>query len=177
MRVVIGVLSAVLAVGGCGKSESKKGPDPSESPPTPSDSAVPDDFKVIHSFGPVQAESAPFTHIEVKRGTDGYTIAERQERQGLDSDRPVDAPRSRALTDEEVQALWRVVEAKFLPLEQDTYDDPTVMDGGTASIEVTAGGKTRNVRVSNADVPGFKAVSGALIGLARTAKPATPPTP
>lgn len=179
MQKILGLATAVAVLGiaaaGCkdedGASPGKPAGDNKEPPADTTRPSVPEDFALRYVAGPVHADWGDELDITLAADDKGgfallRTASEprRGSRPGWKrTSEPVPVPRDKVL------AIYQeVVRQRFFELN-DTYRSPTAMDGNTMSLEVTANGKTKQVRVTNTEVPQVSAILALL--------PPPPPPP
>ncbi|MEE8167932.1 MAG: hypothetical protein V3T58_03555 [Candidatus Hydrothermarchaeales archaeon] len=115
---------------------------------------IPDDFEVVYSS---QALYVPWGGFSYHIYRDGFVIYH-SDYGHLTKDFREDLA-TFVLTGEELFSIYRsILDNDFFGLDE-YYTDPTVVDGGTTFLNVTADNKTHQVWVQNADVPSFNAVT------------------
>jgi len=136
----------------------------------PESVSVPSDFEITYTSGPLHAEWGGGVTITAKANG---TVTERE--QGRPSSRgmrPEEKVTTYRLSQKEVSQLYaQVVACRFFELK-DRYWNQRIMDGGSRSLKVVAGGRTHNVTTYYYIVNRFNRLADLLLEICRPAREA-----
>ena len=134
---------------------------------------VPDDFEVEYSAGPCHVDWGPVHYVTIRRaagaGGDPAFEAVRWTLtyvRGSAAAPPVKAVTGKsAVPPEKALELYReICWQRFFGMRE-RYYDPRIIDGGGATLTVTAGGRKKTVHVSNTRVRAFDRIAAAIARL------------
>ncbi len=137
----------------------------------PQSVSVPPDFEITYAAGPLHADWGGGVSITVQ--ANGRVTEKEQARPASRGVRPDEKITTYRLTQNEVKRIYaQVVACRFFELK-DRYWNEKIRDGGSHSLRVTAGGKSRAVTTYYYIVERFNRITDLLLGICRTAREAS----
>jgi len=137
----------------------------------PQSVSVPPDFEITYASGPLHADWGGGVAITVQ--ANGKVTEKEQARPAQRGARPEEKITTYAITKDEVKRLYaQVVGCRFSELK-DRYWNERIRDGGSQSLRVTAGGKSRAVTTYYYVVERFNRIADLLLAICRPAREAS----
>jgi hypothetical protein len=137
----------------------------------PQSLSVPPDFEIAYASGPLHADWGGGVTITVQAY--GRVTEKEQTQPARRGAHPDEKVTTYVITQDEVKRLYaQVVACRFFELK-DRYWNERVRDGGSQSLRVTAGGKSRAVTAYYYTVERFNRIADLLLGICRPAREAS----
>jgi hypothetical protein len=134
----------------------------------PQSVSVPPDFEITYASGPLHADWGGGVNVTVQ--ANGRVTEKEQTQPARRGVRPDEKVTTYTITKDEVKRLYaQVVACRFFELK-DRYWNEKIRDGGSQSLRVTAGGKSRTVTTYYYTVEQFNRVTDLLLGICRPAR-------
>ena len=136
--------------------------------PRPEGVRVPPDFQITYASGPLHAGWGGGVNITVK--ANGRVEERQQMRSAQRGMRPGEKVTTYTISQEEVRRIYaQVLSCRFFDLK-DQYWNQKVRDGGSQSLRVTAGGKTKAVTTYYYRVERFNSIAALFQEICRLAR-------
>lgn len=133
--------------------------------------SVPPDFEINYASGPLHADWGGGVSVTVL--ANGRVTEKEQNQPARRGVRPDEKVTTYTITKDEVKRLYaQVVACRFFELK-DRYWNERIRDGGSQSLRVTAGGKSRAVTTYYYTVERFNRVADLFLGICRPAREAS----